>query len=95
MVDTASSLTSHGDGQLANARYGSSGATNGLDRANGYYADAGLGAHQPTLFHKVKNQKSILALVVSDSKIYAGTQDGELKVRYLYPSKAGTAEQST
>ena len=34
----------------------------------------------PALFHKVKNQKSILVLVVSDSKIYAGTQGGEILV---------------
>lgn len=38
---------------------------------------------EPTLFHKVKNQKPILALAVSDSKLYAGTQGGELLVRYL------------
>lgn len=42
----------------------------------------GSGTQEPTLFHKVKNQKSILTLVVSDSKIYAGTQDGEVKVLY-------------
>ncbi|KZF21150.1 beta-Ala-His dipeptidase [Xylona heveae TC161] len=30
----------------------------------------------PTLFHRVKHNKSILALVVSESYIYAGTQDG-------------------
>ncbi len=34
----------------------------------------------PTLFHKVKNQKSILTLLVSDSKIFAGTQCGDLLV---------------
>lgn len=34
----------------------------------------------PTLFHKVKNQRSILALLVSDSKIYTGTQSGDLLV---------------
>lgn len=34
----------------------------------------------PTLFHKVKNQKSILALLVSESKIFAGTQCGDLLV---------------
>ena len=39
-------------------------------------------SNPPTLFHKVKNQKSILALVVSDSKIYAGTQGGEILVSY-------------
>ena len=95
MVDTTSFLVIHGNEQLANTEYGRSGATNGLDRANGLSNDRGLGAHKPTLSHKVKNQKSILALVVSDSKIYAGTQDGELKVLYLYPCKAGTANRST
>lgn len=35
---------------------------------------------EPILLHKVKNQKSILALAVSDSKLYAGTQGGELLV---------------
>lgn len=34
----------------------------------------------PTLFHKVKSQKSILALLVSASKIFAGTQCGDLLV---------------
>lgn len=38
---------------------------------------------EPTLFHQVKNQKSILALAVSDSKLYAGTQGGDLLVRHL------------
>lgn len=35
---------------------------------------------QPTLFHRVRNQRSILALVVSDQRIYAGTQGGEILV---------------
>lgn len=34
----------------------------------------------PTLFHKIQNQRSILALLVSDSKLYAGTQNGDLLV---------------
>ena len=34
----------------------------------------------PSLFHKIKNQNSILALLVSDSKIFAGTQGGDLLV---------------
>ena len=34
----------------------------------------------PALFHKVKNKKSILALTVSNSKIFAGTQGGDLLV---------------
>ena len=37
-------------------------------------------ATNPTLFHKIKNQQSILALLVSDSKLYAGTQNGDLLV---------------
>lgn len=42
---------------------------------------AGKSGPEPILFHKVKNQKSILALAVSDSRLYAGTQGGELLVR--------------
>ena len=34
----------------------------------------------PSLFHKIKNQNSILTLLVSDSKIFAGTQGGDLLV---------------
>lgn len=40
---------------------------------------------EPPLFHKIKNRKSILALTVSDSRIYAGTQDGEILVRKPCP----------
>ena len=32
----------------------------------------------PTLFHKIKNQRSILTLLVSDSTIFAGTQSGNI-----------------
>ncbi|KAL8920673.1 MAG: hypothetical protein Q9208_006155 [Pyrenodesmia sp. 3 TL-2023] len=35
---------------------------------------------KPTLFHKVKNERSILALAVSDSRLFAGTQAGEILV---------------
>lgn len=48
---------------------------------NGKAGNRNSGGPEPTLFHKVKNQKSILALVVSDSRLYAGTQGGELLVR--------------
>ena len=34
----------------------------------------------PVLFHKVKNHKSILSLVVSNARIFAGTQGGQLLV---------------
>lgn len=51
------------------------------DIALGQNGKAGNSGPEPTLFHKVKNQKSILSLVVSDSRLYAGTQGGELSVR--------------
>ncbi|KAL8736805.1 MAG: hypothetical protein Q9166_000171 [cf. Caloplaca sp. 2 TL-2023] len=34
----------------------------------------------PTLFHKVKNERSILALAVADARLFAGTQSGEILV---------------
>ncbi|KAI4096986.1 MAG: hypothetical protein L6R37_006874 [Teloschistes peruensis] len=34
----------------------------------------------PALFHKVKNERSILALAVFDGRLFAGTQDGEILV---------------
>ena len=34
----------------------------------------------PALFHKVKNQKSILTIVISNSRVFAGTQGGDLLV---------------
>ncbi|KAI4118274.1 MAG: hypothetical protein LQ338_007428 [Usnochroma carphineum] len=34
----------------------------------------------PTLFHRVKNEKSILALAVSDGRLFAGTQAGDILV---------------
>lgn len=41
-----------------------------------------LNTTSPILFHKIQNQPSILALLVSDSKLFAGTQNGDLLVRY-------------
>ncbi len=38
-------------------------------------------APPPSLFHKIKNSKSILAVAVSESHIYAGSQGGDLLVR--------------
>ncbi|KAI4242529.1 MAG: hypothetical protein L6R42_010979, partial [Xanthoria sp. 1 TBL-2021] len=32
----------------------------------------------PALFHKVKNERSILALAVSEARLFAGTQSGEI-----------------
>jgi di- and tripeptidase len=37
-------------------------------------------ASTPTLFHKVHDHKSILALQVLDGKVFAGTQGGEILV---------------
>ncbi len=34
----------------------------------------------PTLSHRVRNEKSILALAISGLEIYAGTQGGEILV---------------
>lgn len=55
--------------------------TNPTGDNNGISANSASVGLQPTLFHKIKNQKSILAVAVSDSHIYAGTQGGELLVR--------------
>ncbi|KAL8974109.1 MAG: hypothetical protein Q9197_001651 [Variospora fuerteventurae] len=40
----------------------------------------GEASNQPALFHKIKNERSILALAVSDSRLFAGTQAGEILV---------------
>ena len=39
-----------------------------------------MNRNRPNLFHKIKGQKSILALLVSNAKIYAGTQGGDLLI---------------
>ena len=36
--------------------------------------------NDPNLFHRIKGQRSILALLVSDARIHAGTQGGDLLV---------------
>lgn len=41
-------------------------------------------SRRPLLFHKIQNQTSILALLISDSKIYAGTQSGDLLVCHYF-----------
>ena len=52
----------------------------GGTNADAYPPHAANTDAQPKLFHKVKNQKSILALVIGDAKIYAGTQGGDILV---------------
>ena len=80
MVATVPTLTSHVNGSSINAIAENSDATIDLNGACTIPTNRGTGPHDPILFHKVENEKSILALVVSDSYIYAGTQDGEVKV---------------
>jgi hypothetical protein len=42
----------------------------------------GLGSRPaPALFHRVKDQRSILSLVSSNDQLFAGTQGGEIIVR--------------
>ena len=53
----------------------------GIER-KGSTSPLSIKAHRPLLFHKIQNQTSILALLISDSKIYAGTQSGDLLVCY-------------
>ena len=57
-------------------------ATDIEGRRNGPLLPTALNATSPAIFHKIQNQPSILALLVSDSKLYAGTQNGDLLVRY-------------
>ena len=91
MIDTTLPITTLENIQSANAKHVNSGTTIELDGSSITSNACGSSILEPTLFHKVKNQKSILALVVSDSKIYAGTQDGEVKVLYL-TFKSGVAQ---
>lgn len=46
-----------------------------------------LNATTPTIYHKIQNQPSILAILVSDFKLYAGTQNGDLLVCYSVKSR--------
>ncbi len=39
----------------------------------------------PTLFHRFKHDKTILALAVSEKDIFAGTEGGEILVSFLVP----------
>ncbi|KAL8995436.1 MAG: hypothetical protein Q9188_006815 [Gyalolechia gomerana] len=48
----------------------------------------GCDRSSPTLFHKVKNDKSILALAVYDSRLFAGTQAGEILVNNAEVNRA-------
>lgn len=81
MVATVPTLTSHPNGSPTNPIAENSDAyTIDLNEACAITTNRGTGPNNPKLFHKVENEKSILALAVSDSYIYAGTQDGKVKV---------------
>ena len=73
-------LTLHGMSGSDND--GSDIATDAEGHRNGPSFPTSLNATSPAIFHKIQNQPSILALLVSDSKLYAGTQNGDLLVRY-------------
>ncbi len=88
MLDTVPIPSTRANGPSANTIIGTSDATVDSDGVSRIPTNRASGAQEPTLFHKVKNKKSILALVVSDSYIYAGTQDGELKVRYRFRERS-------
>ena len=51
----------------------------GIDGANGLNP-ASQNAPEPMRFHTLRGQASILSLLISESKIFAGTQDGDLLV---------------
>ena len=76
-------LTLHGKSQSDNDE---SDAPTDLE-GNGDPPATRLNVATPTLFHKIQNLYSILALVISESKLYAGTQNGDLLVYFSIPSE--------
>lgn len=68
------------DGDTADADCGDSDTAAEISGLDGTQTPRTANRSSPALLHTVKNQRSILALVVSDSNIYAGTQGGELLV---------------
>jgi hypothetical protein len=53
----------------------------GAVRSNGVETSADMASRTPVLAHRMKHDKSILALAVSSQYIFAGTQGGEILVR--------------
>lgn len=68
------------DGDTTDTDYGDSDTACHISGIDGTQAQRTANNFSPPLLHTVKNQRSILALVVSNSNIYAGTQGGELLV---------------
>jgi di- and tripeptidase len=52
----------------------------GAAESNGVEKPAAMLSKTPVLAHRMKHDKSILALVVSSQYIFAGTQGGEILV---------------
>ncbi len=74
---SACAIKDVGEDDLGYRNASSSGKTMGAHGGNPSNSTIGS---QPKLFHRIKTQASILALLISDSKIYAGTQDGDLLI---------------
>lgn len=72
------SQTQHHHGKIADDRDGS--CASDVTNLSAMARPDGKVQNQPALFHKVKNERSILALAVSDSRLFAGTQAGEILV---------------
>lgn len=70
------------DGDTTDTDYGDSDTAAEISGLDGTQAQWTANSSSPALLHTVKNQRSILALAVSNSNIYAGTQGGELLVRH-------------
>lgn len=68
------------DGDATDTDHGDSDTAAEISGLDGAQAQRTVNGSSPALLHTVKNQRSILALVVSNSNIYAGTQGGELLV---------------
>ena len=68
------------DGDTTDTDHGDSDTAAEISGLDGAQAQRTADGSLPVLLHTVKNQRSILALAVSASRIYAGTQGGELLV---------------
>ena len=82
MASVSHSSNNIGEGSCDSSDDYDSASTNDENDGEGAALGA-LKAHSPALFHKIKNQRSILALLISHDKIYAGTQGGDLLVRHV------------
>ena len=72
----------HSHGHFTDTEDGDSDTAPEINGLDGAQAQGTLTTPSPLLIHTVKNQRSILALAVSSSNIYAGTQGGDLLVSH-------------